>query len=627
MYSPCIATWMMISIIFGVCISDLHAYEKSRPIRGPAVKGIPIRPLDYTTLRRISRKHVPLNPDSEPIYLPVNAAQFKPYQVMERISSVPPHPNLIRNRLNHHNLKKNDNFNILNFDAYLMKPKDGSMDTVKTDPNRGLKFVNQTENHYEDATPSSSSHHKYRSKSVPKKSKKTSNRLAMMPVRSMEDFERYKAYLEQQKHAATVKKLHKMKHVNNVNVNPIKHAHSGAKLPIGIDYFEQKGKNKTPYPPITYAPIYLNNLHRSHQHEDVEASNIYVRTQPLEMLQNEQMPTATIPSVSPTFAVPTEVDQPKHTMAPIEMHQPEEAKSYHKVANAPEMYKFTVDDAVVRPIIPNSHRSFNGPVTLSPQSVDYSKQPDEHYVQSVDVPLLNMNNGIENIPASIRPLVRGRNPMHNHNPHYQTQINYPPSEYTRTGYRRLEPSQYSQQYHPNHNSNYESNSINSNANHITMEVSASSRRQSQKVSSQPIVVATQMTVAADNNNPDTEQPVATTAAMESVRRQKKRRRPINSNRHPAEQSESHENTRKNVHHKDSNNNNNNLEVSNSYTKRRTQGYNSEEDDGTTTPISPIKLKNAKNTITSESKQVTSTASPQRTHAIHSPRIQKSKYYS
>lgn len=612
----------MISIIFGVCISDSDAYEKLRPIRGPVVKGIPIRPLDYSTIKRISRKHVPLNPDSEPIFLPVNAAQFKPYQVMERISSAPPHPNLIRNRLNHHNLKKNDNFNFLNFDAYLMKPMNGSV-KVKKDPNRGLQFANQTESFYEDAKSSSSTQHKYRSKPSSKKSKQKGNRLSMMPVRDM-DFELYKAILEQQKQqkqqkqAETMEKLHKMKHINHLNVNPIKHAHNGAKLPIGIDYFEQKSKNKSPYPPITYAPIYLDNLkHRSHHHEDVEASNIYVRTQPLEMLQNEEMPltTTTGPSVLPTFAVPIEV----------EMHQPEEAKSYHKVANAPEMYKFTVDDAVIRPIISNPH-SFNGPVTLSPQPDDYPNQPDEHFVQSENVPLLNMNNGIENIPASIRPLVRGRRPMNHHNSHYQTQINHPPNEYTRTGYRRLEPSHYSQQYHPiNHNMNYESNSINSNMNHMAMEVSASSRRQSENVSLQPIVMTTQMTVAADNN-PDTEQPVATTTTIESVRRQKKRRRPIKTNRYPVEQSEANtENARQSAHHSVSNNNN--LEVSSSYTKRRTQGYNSEEDDRTT-PISPIKLKSVRNTITSESKQITSTVSPHRTHAISSPRImQKSKYFS
>lgn len=624
MYSPCVVTWLMISIIFGVCISDLVAYKELRPIRGPVVKRIPIRPLDYSTIKRISRKHVPLNPDSESIFLPVNAAQFKPYQVMERISLAPPHPNHIRNRLNHHNLKKNDNFNILNSDAYLMKPKD-DMVIVNTDPNRGSQFANRTDNYYEDARPSSSAHHKYRSKTVPKKPKKTSKRLPMIPVRDTDDFELYKTILEQQnrEQAATMKKNYK-KHVNHFNVNPVKHAQSGAELPIGIDYSEQKSINKLPYPPITYAPIYLNNLHRSHHHEDVEASNIYVRTQPLEMLQNEQMPPTTIPSVSSTFAVPIEFEQTKHTMAPIEVHQSEEAKSYHKVANAPEMYKFTVDDAVIRPIIQNLH-PFNGPVTLLPEPVDYSNQPDEHYAQSDNVPLLNMNNGIENIPASIRPVVRGRHPMNHHHSHHQTQINYPPSEYARTGYRRLEPSQYSQQYHSNHNSNYESNPINPNVNHMIMEVSASSRRQSQKVSSHPILMTTQMTVTTENNNSDTDQPVETTMAIESVRRQKKRRRPINSNRHPIEQSEPNKSTRKSTHHKDSNNNN--LEVSSSYTKRRTQGYNSEEDDGTTTPISPIKLKSAKNPMTSESKLVTSTAPPQRLHALNSPRIQKSKYFS
>lgn len=594
-------------IIFDVYISGIYSYERLKPMRGPSVKRIPIRPLDYSTIKRLSRKHLPFDPDSEPIFLPINASKFKSYPVMERISSP---PNIIRTR---NPSEKNDNFNILNFDAYKIRPLHSA---VKTGTDRMLHFTNRTD-YYNDAKPSSSSQHKYRSKSSPKKSKKNHHeqqqQLIHQQIQDFEDYDFYKAFVEHQKQVAAMKKL-KLKHAAQLN-GANKLMHSASKLPIGIDYFEQRSKNKIPYPPITYAPLYMNNLHRSNRHEDVEASNIHIRTQPLEMLQNERMPTTTtIAAATPTYVVPVELESVKHTVAPTETHQPEEAKSYHKVANAPEMYKFTLDDAIVRPHLSN-HHPFHGPVTLSPQSVEFSNIANGHYIHAQDVSL--SHNGNKNLATSVRPSLRSHRHEMNQNIQFKTQINYPPpGEYQRSGYRRLESSRFPQQlYHSNHNMN----------NHLPMEVSASSRRHTQKVTLNPIVMTTQMTVATEN--PEMDQSITTVTEIDSKRIDKKtRRRRIHGNRISTEQSDGI--TLKPVHHKDFSNNNN-LEFSNSYTKRRTQGYNSEEDDGTTTPISPIKLKNAQNQIMSESKQMSSTEVPllHQQQRNHTPRMEKSKYFS
>lgn len=526
------ATFVVINIVFSTYIGSLFAYKLHRPMRGIMPRGIPIpiRPLDHSTMRRIARRPAEINPDSETIFLPYHQANHRPLQIMERIS-VPVD----------HRMKK-DNFNFLNFDAYVMKPANEV--TLKPVTERIIRIINQTEDDHDDARPSpSSSHHRYRTRNASKKPKKSTHMME-----EFDDLEFYRAYLEHQKHAAMVKRL---------KTKP----ESSSRLPIGIDFFEHKKKNKIQaFPPITYAPMYLNNLHRSHQHEDVEASNVQnVRIRHPNMLKNEKIRigqvTTPLTPMHTTVIMPVESEKFDETVTPP-VPLPDEPDQIHSLASEPEMYKFTIDDVVIKP---NSNavvnHPFSGPVTLSPPSMHYQNIPNS-YMTHNDRMRNNRMRHDHNIPA---------NSIHENifDAHYQTQINYPPKMiYSQNGYRHVDMN-------------------------IPIEASASSQQQVQKYSIEPIVLTTKMTFAAETE-PSVASLVKESNEIHSKRngkRNKKRRQ--NTERHTPEY------LRKANHEKDQTNNNN-LEFSNSYSKRRTQGYNSEEE-AATTPIIPIKFKNAKAT--------------------------------
>lgn len=536
----------VMNIMCGMCIGHFYAYEILRPIRGPMPRGIPIpipiRPLDHSTIRRLSRRPAEMNPDSEPVFLPLHQSNHRPLQIMERIS-VPVDGNYNWNR------PKKDNFNVLNFEAYMMKPNEASIPR----PERIVRLVNQTDDDRDEFRPSPSGHHKYRSRSVPKKPKKNPHVLHM---KEFDDLEFYRAYLEHQKHAAMVKRL---------KPKP----ESSSRLPIGIDFFENnKKKNKIAFPPITYSPLYLNSLHRSQQYEDVEASNVlHVKLQHPDMLKNEEMPstlatTVFAPSVhepmQTTMTMPIESEKRSETILPPS-DGPNETETFHGVASEPEMYKFTIDDVVVKPnALSVVNHPFTGPVTLSPPAMMYQNQPNSNF--------MHPEHRIKTASA---------NTIHETFPHFQTQLNYPPKVFQRgNAYHRLQANSYR---------------------NVPIEASASSHQQVHKYSIEPIVMTTQMTFA-----PDAEQNVASsvkaTYEIDSKRidnkRNKKRR--INSERHKPES------TRKANHQKDLLNNN--LEFSSSYSKRRTQGVNSEEETATT-PITPAKSRNShSNNNKTETKQ-------------------------
>lgn len=627
-------------IIFGICIENVDSFERFQPIRA-SIKSIPIRPLDHSTIQRLTRRPVPINPDAEPIYVPLHGGKYKPYQIMERISS----PSDVNTNRNSNTNTRNTDFNFLNFDAYMVKPKDFNYNnvlaTIKPETERILRLMNQTDNlHGDDAKPSSSSNHnKYRTKNPSKKPKRNNQAMQQIKAFDFDDYDYYKAYVEHQKQAAAMKKL-KLKHAAQLN-NPNKYSHTGSKLPIGIDFFEQRHKNnKMAFPPITYSPLYMNNLHRSHRHEEAEASNIHINTQRLEMLQDEEMPTTTVAtynSLAPT-ALPITVDiqqenneQKENTIAPSDHHLPEEAKSYHNMVSLPEMYKFTIDDAIIRPHISNTH-AINGPVTLTPPNYRNQHQTEDFYIHSENAPLLNVDNiQLVNIPPlKQRAAHRNRLPNQFNGPHFHAPVNYPPNENSKNGYRRLERIQYQhQQYHmPN----------------IPMEHQASvtSRRQ---VPVKPIIMTTQMSVTTDNNSDnDSDQSVKAATQIDSKRIEKrmKKRRPPTKDNHQNNSNKNNSNNIQNANDDNAQNipnqqnsaQNNNLEFSTSYTKRRTQGYNSEEETQTT-PISPLKLKNTKSQLnesihgSSDSEQQQIQQQQQHSHTeenVNEPRVENAKYF-
>lgn len=557
-----ISSIFVINIVIGLCVSNIFAYELLRAVRGHIPRGmpipIPIRPLDHSTIRRLSIRPVEVNPDSEPVFLPYHQAKHRPLQIMERISV--PVDNDGWNR------KRKENFNVLNFEAYMMKPSNEM--TLKPVAERIIRLINQTGgDDRDDARPSPSSHHRYRSRNVPKKPKKNTH---LSHMKEVDDLEFYRAFLEHQKYAAMAKKLKPR-------------AEPSSRLPIGMDFFENKKKNKAQaYPPITYSPLYLNNLHRSQQYEDVEASNVrHVRLRHPDMLKNERVAliqtTTTTPAPMPTFPttplIPVENENPAETIAPS-AEMPSEPEQIHGLASEPEMYKFTIDDVVVKPNAAGIiNHPFTGPVTLPPPSMHHQNTPNSYMMRN--------EHGVRHdaAPASANTIFE-----HHFDTHYQTQLNYPPKVYPRGSYRRVE--------FPYKNA--------------PIEASASSQQQVQKYSVDPIVITTQMAVAAETE-PAVAASVKASHEIDSKRgdkRNKKRRQ--NGERHKPERK---------VNRKDGSNN---LEFSNSYSKQRTQGYNSEEETATT-PIAPSQLR--KNRVTNEVKQ-----REKETFTTIAPKSEKVKYF-
>lgn len=106
-------------------------------------KVVTIKPLDVKAMRRSSYKLPPINPDAEPIFKSKNADKYPFDQVMERSSmSGVYYANKPKSN------KKKNKFNMLNFDAYLVKPMNFSYKkvfaTLKPGTERILKYLNQT---------------------------------------------------------------------------------------------------------------------------------------------------------------------------------------------------------------------------------------------------------------------------------------------------------------------------------------------------------------------------------------------------------------------------------------------------------------------------------------------------
>lgn len=623
----------VLNILFGLCIDNLWTLNAVRPVRSIASRRIPIRPLDRSTMHRLSMRPTELNPDAEPIFLPNHLTNPRPLQIMERIS-VPVdwnHPSA-------------DKFNVLNFDAYVMKSNNHGHLAANPVTERVYRMANQTQksSHRGDTRTSPSQYKFHRSKNASTKKQKKpvysghggagagagsgngvsgygasgygASGYGPTQTKEYDDLEFYRAYLEQQKQAAMMKRI-------KPQTEP------SSRLPIGIDYFEQKKKNRMAYPPITYAPLYMNNLQRAHHHEEVEASNVqmqHVKVQhpnshvnlhaqaqvqahphphaqahannmnhQLDEISSDGNEVATHPpppsppqipyiptTIQPEYAIQNDAQSQTVPPSPDADNQNESEATYHGgLASEPEMYKFTIDDVVFKPQQSVAY-PFVGPVTLPPPALTYQNAQNLHYVRSS----ININNNNNNNLNNNNIIVNDNNDGNNNVPvgantihenrfevPYQTQLNYPPNAYIppRLIYRRPGQNLYK---------------------HIPFE-GASSHQQIQKYSVDPVEITTQIAITATEkavNLNDTIVAAAVKPVYETVtdfkrtdKRNKKRRQ--NSDRHRNDARKLNHNSRpKDLYGI-------NLEFSNSYTKQRTQGYNSEEEPATT-PISPVKLK-------------------------------------
>lgn len=145
-----------------VCVTVAFPYEFYNPYQAPAVRVLPIKPMNYTSVRRSIHKLPPINPLAEQVYVPKNLQQrYRPEQIMERLTSADTTSNA-----HGKNRKHKKKFNLMNFDAYMVKPLDYNYNkvlaTLKPETDRILNILNRTDVQ-DDPSVSSSlhrSHHK-----------------------------------------------------------------------------------------------------------------------------------------------------------------------------------------------------------------------------------------------------------------------------------------------------------------------------------------------------------------------------------------------------------------------------------------------------------------------------------
>lgn len=126
-----------------VCFTNAFPYEIFNPYHwAPVVHVVPIKPMNYTTIRRSTHKLPPINPLAEQVYIPKNFQQrYHPEQIMERLT---------QSASNQHAAHEHKNtFNLLNFDAYTVKPMSFNYNTVLAtltpETERIFKILNRTD--------------------------------------------------------------------------------------------------------------------------------------------------------------------------------------------------------------------------------------------------------------------------------------------------------------------------------------------------------------------------------------------------------------------------------------------------------------------------------------------------
>lgn len=126
------------------CYTNAFPYQIYNPFhRGiPLPRIVPIKPMNYSTIRRSTHKLPPINPLAEQVFIPKSLQQrYRPEQIMERLTS---------SASNAHTRKhKNNKFNLLNFDAYTLKPMNLNYNTVLAtltpETERIFKILNRTD--------------------------------------------------------------------------------------------------------------------------------------------------------------------------------------------------------------------------------------------------------------------------------------------------------------------------------------------------------------------------------------------------------------------------------------------------------------------------------------------------
>lgn len=125
-----------------VCFTNAFPYQIYNPFhRAPVVRVVPIKPMNYSSIRRSTHKLPPINPLAEQVFIPKNLQQrYRPEQIMERLTS---------SASNAHTRKHKNQFNLLNFDAYTMKPMNFNYNTVLAtltpETERIFKILNRTD--------------------------------------------------------------------------------------------------------------------------------------------------------------------------------------------------------------------------------------------------------------------------------------------------------------------------------------------------------------------------------------------------------------------------------------------------------------------------------------------------
>lgn len=594
------------TLIMGICTKTVLAHHRGLSER--VIRGIPIHPFDSATIRHLTRRPTPFNYDAELVHVPHNA---KPnLQIMERIS-VPVDTNLGYAH-KHNNKPKSMEYNQHNFDAYMIPPY--QLTTITPETHQLARTPNQTESFRYVIEPVL----KYPSRNVAKQLKQTNavNRFNRMPIEfDKQDFYRSLVKYEEQRSAIGRQRVAQPALVKH----PVKYYRNN-KAPVGIEYFHSQQQHK-PYPPVAYAPTYAEHYNSGQRFEDVEPANSQVY-QRLEMLQNEELPPLTTTAAAPTFAptmIPTSISERESS---IDLIQPrnvskketktnrtaDKLKSYPDLITTPEMFRFTINYAIIRPQGKQAMRSYDGPVTLTPPSISLPLKPRQqqhHHNHNEDKPAIDTPNEMNSMQSTqtIRRIpIRARDQsMHQHNAKFsgqhqtqhqmyrQPQPHITPSESINNDYRWLNELQYQQ---------------------IPFGVSSSSsssRRQVHRPSSnEPIIMSTQMTVTSEKSDAVEPQLINELTTMDSKRMEKRlrRRRPNDERRTDSSRNGSIITVTPMAPL---------LEFSNSYTNRRTQGYNSAEEIFTT-PI-PVKLKNARSQL-NESDHSTSANSEKRQNRRH-----------
>lgn len=229
-------------------------------------------------------------------------------------------------------------------------------------------------------------------------------------------------YAQQSKRTHSKKPKHHKKPLND-------------ELPIGFAYFDND-KNKNAFAPITYAPVAAHTISRTHKRRK-HTSNIKNRN--FQAHNGDEEPT-TMQSIQnlviqpkPNFINLPNFEEDPSTTGESFLPDKSNQKLHHVV---PEMYKFTLDDVVVRPNRDN-HTKKKGakrPVTVSPFDelpsnieirTHHSDQPEavatekppKHYYR-------HLRNNEHNSSKSYRKVERER-------PNY-------PAHYVSRQYRRVE---------------------------------------------------------------------------------------------------------------------------------------------------------------------------------------------